>query len=63
MTVLVPNSGVDIKVDLKVFDALMMEVNEGFDNDYNLNYSSINLLLAYYLSKNPERLNEFRKNA
>ena len=55
--------GLEMRAKLLVFDAMMMEINSGFYNNYNINYSSVNLLLAYYLSKNPEKLVEFRKKA
>ena len=45
--------GIEMRAKLLMFDSLMMEINEGFDNSYNINFSSMNLLLAYYLSKNP----------
>ena len=44
--------GIELKAKLLMFDALMMEINEGFENSYNINYSSVSLMLAYFLSKN-----------
>ena len=44
--------GIELKAKLLMFDALMMEINEGFENNYNVNYSSVSLMSAYFLSKN-----------
>ena len=54
-----------VKVDLKLlrFDSLMRQVDKGFPNGGNANYSSVNLLFAYYLSKQSEELNKFRAKA
>ena len=52
-----------MKAKMLMFDTNMMEINEGFVNEYNVNYSSFNLVLAYYLSKNPQKLLDFRKKA
>lgn len=52
-----------MRLRLLLFDSLMKEINQGFTNSDNLTYTSLNLILAYYLSQNPEELNYFRSKA
>lgn len=52
-----------MRLRLLLFDSLMKEINQGFTNSDNLTYTSLYLILAYYLSQNPEELNYFRSKA
>lgn len=55
--------GIEVKLRMLLFDSLLRQVSEGFHSTDNLHFTSLNLILAYHLSRNPEELAEFRKRA
>ena len=42
---------------------MMREVDKGFQNNGNVNHSSVNMLFSYYLSRQSEELSAFREKA
>ena len=52
--------GVNFGLELTLFDAIMKQVKLGFGRNHDSRMSSINVILAYYLSKHQDLLTEFQ---